>query len=58
MAQNLGLTHSGAVRLSDRLEAAGLARRASAGAAFGALRLASSKQRNGHDVALRASSSS
>ncbi len=31
--QTLGLTHSGAVRLSDRLEAAGLVRRTSAGPA-------------------------
>lgn len=31
LGQTLGLTHSGAVRLSDRLEAAGLVRRSSAG---------------------------
>jgi MarR family transcriptional regulator, negative regulator of the multidrug operon emrRAB len=31
LAQTLGLTHSGAVRLADRLVAAGLARRVSAG---------------------------
>lgn len=31
LGQTLGLTHSGAVRLSDRLEAAGLVRRTSAG---------------------------
>ena len=32
LGQTLGLTHSGAVRLADRLEAGGLVRRASAGA--------------------------
>ena len=31
LGQSLGLTHSGAVRLSDRLEAAGLVRRTSVG---------------------------
>jgi MarR family transcriptional regulator, negative regulator of the multidrug operon emrRAB len=54
LAQTLGLTHSGAVRLVDRLEAAGLVRRAPAGSGRTlALRLSAEGRRAARKVLAR-----